>query len=89
MINAMMSTESQLGNCGMGGEANVQPVFHPLGAILPSLKTKMISVRPAVTRKAPSQSTRLRSCQRTAAVNMCAKNIIPVGQVMRNIVVNG
>ena len=32
---------------------NVQGVPHPRGAILPSLRTKMIKVRPVVTRKEP------------------------------------
>ena len=39
--------------------AMMYPVLQPLGAILPSLSTNTISVRPAVTRKAPSQSTLL------------------------------
>ena len=41
-----------------GTIGNSQDVAHLLGAISPSLNTKMIRTRPTVIRMAPSQSTR-------------------------------
>ena len=42
---------------------HVHPVFQPSGAEEPSLRTKMMEMRPAVTRNAPSQSIRLQTYQ--------------------------
>lgn len=40
--------------------SNLQLVFQPSGAMLPSLKMNTMQVKPAVTRSAPTQSTRLK-----------------------------
>ena len=64
MRSAMMSdqaTSQHLGDGVRGNSHGLHPVFQPSGAMLPSLRMKMMNVRPAVTRNAPSQSMRLSS----------------------------
>ena len=55
------ATRQHLGGSVRGKCHSVHPVFQPSGATLPSLRMKMMNVRPAVTRNAPSQSMRLSS----------------------------
>ena len=64
MRSAMMSdqaTSQHLGDGVRGNSHGLHPVFQLSGATLPSLRMKMMNVRPAVTRNAPSQSMRLSS----------------------------
>ena len=59
MSSAMMS--AWVSGAHYRREMDSQPVFQPSGAVGPSLSTNTMNVSPAVTRKAPSQSTRLSS----------------------------
>ena len=59
MSRAMMSGEDVSATQETGTLGDLHPVFQPSGAVGPSLRMNTMNVSPAVTRMAPTQSTRL------------------------------
>ena len=75
---AMISIYKTSPYCPVIRGNDLQSVLHPCGAILPSASTNKMRTRPAVTRKAPSQSMRLKKKYDWRTMRRRGGNYIPI-----------